>query len=114
MWTEKNPERFLRHVSKQVLLPAGALHGIPKEEMVQVRDVYNVVKAEEAEVKEHQAECVWVYDKSRTRDDKDKLVSCVNMLQFLVPKKLLAAGCLKKAECDRTRLPLLFLFTRSN
>ena len=57
-------------------------------------DVYAVVRAKEAEVKKHQAECVWVYDIRRTEDGiqicKGRLVSCVDMLQFLVPKGLLA------------------------
>ena len=51
--------------------------------------MYAVVRAKEAEVKKHQAECVWVYDIRRTEDGKGRLVSCVDMLQFLVPKGLL-------------------------
>ena len=86
---EEVPERFSRHEGKQVLLPEGALGGMP-EEMVEVRDVYCVVNAEEAEAKEHQAECVWVYDIRRTKDNRGMLAACVDMLQFLVPKGLLA------------------------
>ena len=55
-----------------------------------MRDVYCVVNAEEAKAKEHQAECVWVYDIRRTKDNHGKLVACVDMLPFLVPKGLLA------------------------
>ena len=57
--------------------------------MIEVADVCAVVRAKEAEVKKHQAECVWVYDIRRTEDGKFRLVSCVDMLQFLVPKGLL-------------------------
>ena len=86
---KKQPERFTRHVGRQVLLPAGALSGMTKQAIVEVADVYAVVRAEEGEVKNHQAECVWVYDIRRTEDGKGRLVSCVDMLQFLVPKGLL-------------------------
>ena len=68
---------------------AGALSGMTKQAIVEVADVYAVVRAKEAEVKKHQAECVWVYDIRRTEDGKGRLVSCVDMLQFLVPKGLL-------------------------
>ena len=68
---------------------AGALSGMTKQAIVEVADVYAVVRAKEAEVKKHQAECVWVYDIRRTEDGEGRLVSCVDMLQFLVPKGLL-------------------------
>ena len=47
-----------------------------------------VVREEEVEAMEHQEECVWVYDMRRT-DNSGRLVPCVDMLQFLVPKRLL-------------------------
>ena len=86
---EEKPDRFTRHVGRQVLLPAGALSGMTKQAIVEVADVYAVVRAEEGEVKNHQAECVWVYDIRRTDINRGRLVSCVDMLQFLVPKGLL-------------------------
>ena len=89
---KEKPERFTRHEGKQVLLPAGAFGGTAEQTMIEVVDVYAVVRAEEAEVKKHQAECVWVYDIRRTEDGKFRLVSCVDMLQFLVPKGLLNTG----------------------
>ena len=60
-----------------------------EQTMIEVADVSAVVRAKEAEVKKHQAECVWVYDIRRTEDGNGHLVSCVDMLQFLVPKGLL-------------------------
>ena len=86
---KEKPERFTRHEGKQVLLPAGALGGQTEQVLIEVANVYAVVRAKEAEVKKHQAECVWVYDIRRTEDGKGRLVSCVDMLQFLVPKGLL-------------------------
>ena len=58
--------------------------------MFEVCDVYAVVRAEEAEVMKHHAKCVWVYDVCRTDVNLGHLVSCVDMVQFLVPKGLLA------------------------
>ena len=57
---KEKPERFTRHEGKQVLLPAGALGGQTEQVMIEVDDVYAVVRAKEAEVKKHHAECVWV------------------------------------------------------
>ena len=87
---KEKPERCTRHEGKQVLLPAGAFGGTAEQTMIEVVDVYAVVRAEEAEVKKHQAECVWVYDIRRTDASLGHLVSCVDMVQFLVPKGLLA------------------------
>ena len=78
-----------RHEGKQVLLPAGAFGGKMEQTMIELADVYAVVRAEEAEVIKHQAECVWVNDICRTDVNLGRLVSCVDMLQFLVPKGLL-------------------------
>ena len=87
---KEKPERFTRHEGKQVLLPAGAFGGQTEQVMIEVADVYAVVRAKEAEVKKHQAECVWVYDIRRTDANLGHLVACVDMVQFLVPKGLLA------------------------
>ena len=58
--------------------------------MVEVYDVNAVVKAKEAEAKEHQSECVWVYGIRRTTNSKGRLVACVGKFPFFVPRKLVA------------------------
>lgn len=75
---EEEPGRYRRQIGKQVLLPAGMPSGMKSERvMVEVRDVCTVVKAKEADAKEHRAACVcWVYDIRRTADGKGRLASC--------------------------------------
>ena len=88
---EEQPECFRRHIGRQVILPAGAPFGMESEDMeVELSAVYPVVKKQEAETKEQQATCVWAYELRRTTDGRGRMVSCVDMLPFLVPKGLVA------------------------
>ena len=84
------PERLERHVGKRVVIPAGAPPGLESEDVTaNVESVHAVVKTKDSESQGPMAECTWVYHMKRT-NGTCRLVSCVDMLPLIVPKRLVA------------------------
>lgn len=78
-------------MGKQIVITAGAPLVISDDTTVYVQGVHTDVKTGDKEHKERQAECTWVYKICFTKDrSKALLVSCEDMLPFVVPEWLLA------------------------